>query len=385
MNGEGRHCKIDCRQAYPKLLYKSLKTKVLYTGEVFVAQQFGGISRYVVELLSALTKEGEVDISLFAPIYVNDYLYEAKKVFRHRGIHMRKFRGLPRVFSAIEQVAEKIRRTEPAIIHTSFYNERALRSCVTSKKISTFYDMIDERFDRVPVFQAKKEKVFKLSDRCIAISQSTKSDMVEFYNADPEKIDVVYLATSFPLLDRSPNQPKDYLLWVGDRHTYKNFSNFVRAFSISRARREGVRVICAGGVPLRQEELHEWNSVGLKPEQLSYVRPTDDQLQHLYAHALALVYVSAYEGFGIPPLEAMRCNCPVIVSNSSSLPEVVGNAAEIVDASDTDAMAVGLDHVVYDGAVREKLIEHGRVQSAKFSWERCASETLECYRKVLQT
>jgi len=105
-------------------------------------------------------------------------------------------------------------------------------------------------------------------------------------------------------------------------------------------------------------------------------------MAHLYATAAAFVYPSIYEGFGIPPLEAMSVGCPVICSNSSSLPEVVGDAAELFDPLDEEQLRRAMERVVTSEGLRKELIARGRQRCTAFSWERCTQETLAIYRKL---
>ena len=108
-----------------------------------------------------------------------------------------------------------------------------------------------------------------------------------------------------------------------------------------------------------------------------------NELQQVMAGALGLVYVSIFEGFGIPLLEAMSASCPVICSNVSSMPEVAGDAAEYFDPHDVESMRFAIERVAYDEQHRDALIERGRIRCREFSWERCADETIAVYRRLL--
>ena len=122
---------------------------------------------------------------------------------------------------------------------------------------------------------------------------------------------------------------------------------------------------------------------GLRPGQVTHMGGEDETLAALYKQAAALIYPSLYEGFGIPPLEAMAVGCPVICSNSSSLPEVVGEAAETFDPSNEESMRAAIEHVLGSPSRRNVLIEAGWARYPLFTWEKCAQETEAIYRKLL--
>src|SRR5690606_24885561 len=123
-----------------------------------------------------------------------------------------------------------------------------------------------------------KRKSLQAADRCIAISEATKTDMVHYLGADPDKIDVIYLASRMSLPERTVDSVGRHLLWVGARGWYKNFDNFAHGFSRSRASAEGIAVVCAGGPPFTPQERQRWDELGLSPESLQHVQPSDDEL-----------------------------------------------------------------------------------------------------------
>lgn len=122
--------------------------------------------------------------------------------------------------------------------------------------------------------------------------------------------------------------------------------------------------------------------LGISSGRVEQINADDDLLAGLYKNAAAFIYPSRYEGFGIPPLEAMSMACPVICSNSSSIPEVVGNAGEYFDPDDTDTMRVAIEGVLQSNDRRESLVQKGLERCLVFSWERCATETLAIYRSM---
>lgn len=354
------------------------------TGEIFSRQRFGGISRYCVELARELNRTGEVDARIDARLHINEYLVESRREVNHRGIFLpRSGRISKRVCRMAQTLDRKLipaRKTN--IIHLSYYQHEQFCQRGTTN-ICTFYDMIHERFAPNPDFFARKANSLKLADRCIAISEATKRDMVHFLGADPDKIDVVYLASQLTPPSIAAER-RNYLLWVGPRKWYKNFDTFARGYARSRAAADGVSVVCAGGPAITPAEWEAWHALGLRPEALRHVQPDDQELAKLYAGAIGLVYASLFEGFGIPPLEAMMCNCPVIASDSGSIPEVVGDAALKIDPESAESIAFQIDELLYKDELATSLRKRGTAQAAKFSWARSARETLACYRRAME-
>lgn len=173
-----------------------------------------------------------------------------------------------------------------------------------------------------------------------------------------------------------------YVLYVGSREGYKNFSGLLRAFSMSPRLREQFQLLCFGGGALCDSELQQIARAGLTGR-VRQIGGSDAVLASCYRHATLFVYPSLYEGFGIPPLEAMSLDCPVACSNTSSIPEVVGDAAACFDPSDPESLLATLEEVLNSGNLRDSLIERGRLRRECFSWRRCAQETLHIYEGVM--
>jgi glycosyltransferase involved in cell wall biosynthesis len=174
-----------------------------------------------------------------------------------------------------------------------------------------------------------------------------------------------------------------YILYVGARGGYKNFTNFLRAYSSSPSLRGTFGVVCFGGGEFCLSERKLLASLGLGEDKIVQLPGDDSVLAGLYSRAAVLVYPSLYEGFGIPPLEAMSFDCPVICSNTSSLPEVVGDAAELFDPSEPENIRIAIERVVMSAARTNALIALGRERIKNFSWDRCARETFTVYQRVL--
>jgi glycosyltransferase involved in cell wall biosynthesis len=203
---------------------------------------------------------------------------------------------------------------------------------------------------------------------------------------NPQKISVIHLGYTLRegLSKRKLNiGDKPYILYVGQRYTYKNFSRLLQAYSNSPRLKKAFKLVCFGGARFSNDEINQIKKLNLKAEDIAHFNGNDNILRTLYANATAFVFPSLYEGFGIPPLEAMSFKCPVVCSNKSSLPEVAGDAAEYFDPYNIEEMMLSIESVIFSTEKRNDLIEKGLKRIKLFSWEKCTEQTLEVYSSLL--
>lgn len=282
-----------------------------------------------------------------------------------------------------------LRLASPEIIHETYFFPYRLGPR-SAKRVLTIHDMIHEKFaayfdpnDRTSQF---KMIAAKRADHIICISESTRRDLIELMGINADKISVVY--HGFGLINDKPAEEialfcdKSFLLYVGARGGYKNFMGLLNAYIASIQLRKHYKLICFGGGDFSQEELEAIEKKGLSCDCVIQIGGDDQVLAMLYKTAIAFVYPSLYEGFGISPLEAMSFNCPVVCSNKGSIPEIVGDAGEYFDPTDIDNMRDAIERVVDSDSRRAELMEKGRQRLKMFSWDRCAKETAAVYRKL---
>jgi glycosyltransferase involved in cell wall biosynthesis len=228
--------------------------------------------------------------------------------------------------------------------------------------------------------------------RILAVSQFTKDEIVRWLDVPPERVVVTHDAVDERFTPPDPNEveqfrrrrglPKRFVLFLGTLEPRKNLPLLLDAFAFIVGEVDAPLVIAGSKGWLFEPILAKAESLGLG-EKLRFVGYVPQEEQHLwYAAATAFAFPSLYEGFGMPPLEAMACGTPVVVSSSSSLPEVVGDAALIVSPDDPEDLAEALTRVLGDAGLREELRARGFAQARRFSWRETAERTLAVYREA---
>ena len=233
----------------------------------------------------------------------------------------------------------------------------------------------------------------RAAQRIIAISETTKSDLVTHYTVRPDKIDVVHHGVSESLspapreeIDRARathGLPDRYVLALGTIQPRKNYVRLAQAIASLNACGEEIALVIVGKRGWLAGEVETGIAAsGADVRMIGYIEDSD--LPPIYSGAVAVCQPSLYEGFGMPVLEAMACGTPVVSSNRSSLPEIGGDAAFYVDPLDPASIAAGLSRVLSDVDLRLSLIARGRLRAANFTWERCARQTLNVLRRTIE-
>ena len=361
--------------------------RIAYDHQIFGWQRYGGISRYAYELASGVSLGGSDEAMIIAPLYINEYLPHHPPSLKVVGRKIRFISRGGRILRAINAplASGKIREFDPDIVHETYYS-RFRTAGKRAKIVLTVFDMVHEKFSgqysRFDPTRAEKAAAVRRADHIVCISRNTQRDLVDILSVPVEKTSVVYLGSSALAMPESGGTPRErpYLFYVGIRGGYKNFSRMLRAYAQSARLRDSFDVVCFGGGPFTPEEFRLAADLALPASRLRQVSGNDSAMAGWYARAAAFIYPSVYEGFGIPPLEAMSVGCPVICSNSSSMPEVVGDATESFDPLDEEQMKNAIENVVFSDSRRQELIARGRERCAMFSWRRCSEQTLDIYR-----
>lgn len=228
------------------------------------------------------------------------------------------------------------------------------------------------------------QKYARKARNIVAVSEYTKKDITDLYKVKSEKITVAYNGVSDFFTPSSPEEIEKtrkeftggnpYFLFVGSLHPRKNIGNLMHAFDIFRDKTKApVKLLVAGQAYWWNKEMEKIYRQHKYREDIIFTgRINNETLRRLYGSALALTYISLFEGFGLPITEAMRCNVPVISSDTSSMPEVGGNAVLYADPKMPVSIANAMITIHYDQRLRSELVEKGKMQLEKFSWDNTA-------------
>jgi glycosyltransferase involved in cell wall biosynthesis len=360
---------------------------------------FTGIGRYTFELIRNLAKldqENEFVIFLNSPEFEN---------FRPPASNFRKVKVNASHYSLREQTAflRILNKEKLDLVHFTHFNSPLL---YRGKYVTTIHDLTLSFFPGKKMndwlhraaYNLVLKKGVKKAAKIVAVSANTKKDLIELLKTPGEKIEVVWNGVgreftptvstelSRKQLEKDFDIKKSYLLYTGVWRDHKNILGMLEA--VAQLARDtsfdGELIITGKANPVYAPEIFsKVKALGLEKTVVFTGLVSDEDLRKLYQNARVFVFPSFYEGFGLPPLEAMSCGIPVVASNSSSIPEVCGGAAEFFDPKNISEMSEKIWKVWNDESVRKRLIERGEKRVMDFSWREMGEETLNVYREVL--
>lgn len=357
---------------------------ILYDSTIFDLQKFGGISRYFCEIISRLNIPYDISVHYTKNHYLAQYRI-SKHYTRIPNFLFKYFEQ--KIYHKNQKLTRKLLLSSPPyLFHPTYYNLSFLKYIGNNPFVITVHDMTYERLPEYfsgveATIQLKKEIITK-ANRIIAISENTKKDIVEILNINPQKIDVIYHGTSM----QAPNGqyklklPTKYILFIGDRSSYKNFQRLLEAFAIIHQTDKELYLICTGST-FSQEEEQELTRLNITSQTIQ-ISIDDKSLNELYNRATLFVFPSLYEGFGIPILEAYVCDCPVALSNTSCFPEIAGDAGAYFNPYSIESMTETITNIINHPTKRLKLIQAGRERLKRYSWENAVKETEKVYLKA---
>lgn len=359
-----------------------------------------GISSYTCNLIKSLA---EIDKE-------NEYILfcNTKSQYNWAGYDniKEKVLRLPHLGSLTERIWEEIflprgiASMEVDIFHGPRFTLPSKKPC---KFIVTIHDLAFKKFPQLVTrggfnyFNAHVESAVKKADGIIAVSYNTREDLVNLFDVDGNRIEVIYegIDENYHIIeDRKELKeagdryglPEKFILFVGTVEPRKNLVRLIEAFNKLKMKKliEHSLVIAGGKGWLYNDVFETVERLKLEQDVIFTGYIPESDLPLIYNLADLFVYPSLYEGFGLPPLEAMACGVPVITSNVSSLPEVAGDAALLVDPCNVPAIAGLIEQVLGNNGLREKMIEKGFERAGKFSWEDAAKKTMTVYREVVE-
>lgn len=333
-------------------------------GIIYTLQKHGGISVYFNELLKRLMNS---DVSTQISFYPN--ASQAIKELPNNVNVNQEERFLERY--------RDVKCIDSDVFHSSYYR---LPKNKNIKIVTTVHDFTYEKFFPVykrVVHSTQKKRAILASDAIICVSENTKKDLISLMpNLDESKIHVIYNGVN-ECFEYNYLPPDDYAIFIGSRADYKGFNESVLA--LSKLKFLKLVIVGGGGLSLAEKEFLQQQL----PERYEY-KPfvTNQELNQLYNSAFCLLYPSLYEGFGIPPLEAMRAGCPVIAMNISSIPEIVPYHDFLCEDNEPYTIVDRISLLKNDISLRKELINQGIQKTKKFSWDIMYNQTVDIYKKL---
>lgn len=356
---------------------------------------YSGIGRYIQNLiinLSKIDKENKYSILISnndsAPVIQENFSYCNPK----RNIQ---------VYSLKEQLflPFDIVKTKANIIHYPNFNIPILNFMPFVATIHDIYYYLHPEAcpSKAAYLYARLmlKAAARFSKKIITVSQFSRNEIIKHLNVKTEKVVVIYNGVGEiykPISDpirfkeaRDRYNIKDaYIFYAGIHQPRKNLINLIRAYSMLRNKKDFQLALGGKIDPRRGEIYHIVNELGLNERVLFLGEVPEGDLPVLYSMASLFVFPSLYEGFGLPPLEAMACGAPVVASDAASLPEIVGDAAIMVDPKDINLLAYNMERVLSSNSLQAELKERGFKRAKLFNWQNTAKETLKIYYEVAE-
>jgi mannosyltransferase len=353
--------------------------KIIYDNIIYFLQRSGGGSVYWTELAKRMNEKQEDDVVFTEPKAECTNIFRKNQTFRKILFEKKIPLILLRFFNLTLDFNEKF------IFHSSYYR---ISGSGNALNFVTIHDFTSELFYtgiRRFVHYTRKKKAINRADGIICISENTKNDLLKFHpKTSTGKIRVIYNGvgnefyklpseTDFSDFKFPEILKSKYIIYIGHRSSYKNFDTAVKSVELSD---NSFRLLVIGeAINENEKNLLDKHLKG-RYDVLSGIFSSN--LNIFYNRAFCLLYPSSYEGFGIPVLEAMKTGCPVVTTNKSSLPEVAGDAAVMVDEIRPEKFAEEI-RKLENPEYRNTLIEKGFEQSRKFSWDKCFNEVYQFY------
>jgi glycosyltransferase involved in cell wall biosynthesis len=359
-----------------------------------------GLGIYTYNVITELTKitsnNDELVIYTSSPeIFKKDKNIKMKRVPQSTQPKYGKYAAIKRFIWSQYTLLKDLKNERVDILYSPtqhgllFYN----------KQIITIHDILPIYFNYKKSLQRKLQNLYyryllpivlKKVGKVITVSESTKKDIIKYYNVKAEKIITVYNGININYLNYKENainyilrkyKIKNYLLSIGASYPYKNYDTLIKALELIYVK--DIKLVIVGGKNDYRNYLKLLSSnLGLSDKVIFIDYIPQEDLPYLYSAAKCLVYPSLYEGFGLPPLEAMACGCPVITSNTSSLPEVVGDAGIMVNPYNVEEIAKAIDLVLSNENLRKEMRDKGLKQAKKFSWRKTAEEIYKIIKEI---
>lgn len=361
-----------------------------------------GIGRYAFELAKQLENSQSVDLSYLNGLSITKTLPVASETGNSgQGLkrQLQKSRLVSDIYRVTYPYAKSyvLKKQQEHIFHSPNYYipPNIGKSVATFHDLSVFHWPEFHPAGRVHLMQKELKKTVARAKVLITDSEYTKTELVEYFSLDPSDVVVAPLASSGFFMPRQPADVhsvlnkyklgyKQFFLYTGTIEPRKNILSLLQAYDrLDAVTKRNFPLVISGYKGWENEELFKLFKKGSDEGWLNYLGFTaSEDLPKLYAAAKGFLFPSIYEGFGLPVLEAMASGVPVICSNASSLPEVVGEAALMHDPYDVPRFSESIDRLIQDPSIEQRMITAGIERASQFSWKHCADKTIQAYHQV---
>ncbi|NTU82536.1 MAG: glycosyltransferase family 4 protein [Chloroflexales bacterium] len=367
----------------------------------YASDHFPGIGRSIVGLVRALAELGHGHtLVLIVDPRAGGGRYDIGALTRLPGVEVARLAASPFGLAQQTAVPALARRLRLDLLHSPYFVKPYLG--LPCPSVVTVYDLIGWRFPRTLswrgrlFYRASMALAVRTAAAIITISESARADLAHIYGLPAERLAVTPLAVERRFRPRPAEEveaararhglPERYVLYVGSNKPHKNLERLARAWErvLAEGAAGGATLVIAGHEDRKHPELRRFVAERGLGATVRFLPNVDDSdLPALYSGATVFAFPSYYEGFGLPPLEAMACGAPVLCAYASSLPEVVGPAALTVDPFSMIEMAEGLVRLLHNPSLRRELSARGQRRAREFSWRRTALGTLRLYERVM--
>tara|TARA_R110002124_G_scaffold185047_2_gene352518 strand:+ start:478 stop:1578 length:1101 start_codon:yes stop_codon:yes gene_type:complete len=364
--------------------------KLLFDHQKFTTQRYGGISRYFANIIQYIDKDSEFESDLGVLYSQNHYINQNYSSLDQQFSKLLKKSWIARkLYQANEAYSSYLaQKGDYDIFHPTYYDPYFLGK-IKKPMVTTIHDMtyekLPEYFWAHDTLTKNKRLQVENADAIIAISETTKSDLLNIHKVDESKISVIYHGIDLNTpLEFAPvaNLPGEYLLYVGDRSGYKNFYLFISAFSILAQKFPNLKLILTGGGPLGIVDQEILKRLHLN-DKVSHINVTDGQLNTLYKRCSLFVYPSLYEGFGLPILEAFKAQCPILLSDTPCFKEIAGDSVLYFNPTQLDDLVSKIETILLSPSLKEQLLISGTAKLQSYPIETSIQKTLDLYKSMV--
>lgn len=363
-------------------------TKVLIDHQKFSTQKYGGISRYFANIINGIKRTNTLTYQLGVLHAKNQYIQNEplplKGTFSDQLLNRNEHYDYRLNQFYCKQLLDK---GNFDVFHPTYYDPYFLGR-LRKPLVITIHDLTYERLPEYfwaqdPLTYQKRLNIDR-ADAIIAISKTTRNDLIHFFDVDPAKVSVIHHGIDLDgplLLEPIADLPERFVLFVGDRSGYKNFYLFMNAIQPLLLDIPNLHVVLAGGGPMHVADREFLRRLKIT-DRVRHIGATDGQLNYLYKNAQLFVYPSLYEGFGLPILEAFKAQCPVVLSNTPCFHEVADDAAIYFTPNHLADLTCKLASTLADSTLRTELIERGTSRLRQFPLQRSIDQTLNIYKSL---